>query len=429
MILTRTTGIIMGPVTWLLGTIFNALYNLFYGMGVESIALSIIVFTILMRLILFPFNLKTTRSSKIQQFLQPEFNKINKKYKGKKDNESILAQQRETRELQQKYGIKMSTGCITGLLQFPIFIGLYNVISNVPSYVPRIHKIYEPIASAILKSDNAFNLLDTFIKDEKLTRVIFKSADLDSVIDVLFKCNNDLFVKITQVFGSFPEVGKAYAQSKSAIEGINHFFFGINLSENPGFKLSWAMIIPVASFVAQLLSMMVMPSNETGDPQQDAQMKTMKRTMYIMPIFSFLVTVNAPAGLGLYWAASAFIGFLITVFTNFYYSHVDMEKLVEKQLAKAEIQNAKRKASGKKSLMEKFTEAAMGQNPQEEAKQVNQRLSKYSNMNLKNYDNSSSEDEGNSSDSESSTQSNSPRKKGSLADKANAVKRFNESGV
>ena len=99
MILTQNTGIIMGPVTWLLGKIFNAIYTFFNGMGVESIALSIVVFTIVTRLILFPFNLKQTKSSKIQQYLKPEFNKITKKYKGKKDQESLLAQQKETREL------------------------------------------------------------------------------------------------------------------------------------------------------------------------------------------------------------------------------------------------------------------------------------------------------------------------------------------
>ena len=75
MILTQNSGIIMGPITKLLGFIFNAIYNLFNGMGVESIALSIVVFTIIIRLILFPFSLKTTKSSKIQQYLKPEFNK------------------------------------------------------------------------------------------------------------------------------------------------------------------------------------------------------------------------------------------------------------------------------------------------------------------------------------------------------------------
>ena len=431
MILTQNTGIIMGPVTKLLGLLFNAIYTLFNGMGIESIALSIVVFTVIIRLLLFPFNLKTTRSSKIQQFLRPEFNKITKKYKGKKDQESMLAQQQETRELQEKYGIKMTQGCITSLIQFPVFIGLYNVIQNIPAYVPKVKALYEPIAQAIMKTDNGYKLMSDFIDGNKIPRLTTKLVEfatstdaasgkglesLNSDIDVLYRCNESLLDKVASTFSSNPEVANLIAQNSDQINRVNHFIFGINLSEAPGLKLTPALIIPIASFICQLLSMIVMPMNETGDPQQDAQMKSMRRSMYFMPVMSFIITVSAPAGLGIYWAVSAFVGFLITVFTNLYYDHIDMEKLVEKQKAKAAKEIAKRKASGKKTLGQRMTEAAMGQTSDESSSSTskNKSLNKYGNMNLKNYD--------------SSVENEAP-KKGSLADKANAVKRFNDSGV
>ena len=431
MILTQNTGIIMGPVTKLLGLLFNAIYTLFNGMGIESIALSIVVFTVIIRLLLFPFNLKTTRSSKIQQFLRPEFNKITKKYKGKKDQESMLAQQQETRELQEKYGIKMTQGCITSLIQFPVFIGLYNVIQNIPAYVPKVKALYEPIAQAIMKTDNGYKIMSDFIDGNKIPRLTTKLVEfatstdaasgkglesLNSVIDVLYRCNESLLGKVASAFSSNPEVANLIAQNSDQINRVNHFIFGINLSEAPGLKLTPALLIPIASFICQLLSMIVMPMNETGDPQQDAQMKSMRRSMYFMPVMSFIITVSAPAGLGIYWAVSAFVGFLITVFTNLYYDHIDMEKLVEKQKAKAAKEIAKRKASGKKTLGQRMTEAAMGQTSDESSSSTskNKSLNKYGNMNLKNYD--------------SSVENEAP-KKGSLADKANAVKRFNDSGV
>ncbi len=431
MILTQNTGIIMGPVTKLLGLLFNAIYTLFNGMGIESIALSIVVFTVIIRLLLFPFNLKTTRSSKIQQFLRPEFNKITKKYKGKKDQESMLAQQQETRELQEKYGIKMTQGCITSLIQFPVFIGLYNVIQNIPAYVPKVKALYEPIAQAIMKTDNGYKIMSDFIDGNKIPRLTTKLVEfatstdaasgkglesLNSVIDVLYRCNESLLGKVASAFSSNPDVANLIAQNSDQINRVNHFIFGINLSEAPGLKLTPALLIPIASFICQLLSMIVMPMNETGDPQQDAQMKSMRRSMYFMPVMSFIITVSAPAGLGIYWAVSAFVGFLITVFTNLYYDHIDMEKLVEKQKAKAAKDIAKRKASGKKTLGQRMTEAAMGQTSDESSSSTskNKSLNKYGNMNLKNYD--------------SSVENEAP-KKGSLADKANAVKRFNDSGV
>ncbi|MCR5214483.1 MAG: YidC/Oxa1 family membrane protein insertase [Eubacterium sp.] len=443
MILTQTSGIIMGPVTRLLGLVFNAIYNLFYGMGIESIALSIVVFTILIRFILFPFNIKQTRSSKIQQYLRPEFNKINKKYKGKKDQDSMLAQQKETRELQEKYGIKMTQGCLTSLLQFPVFIGLYNVIQNIPAYVDHIRSLYVPIANAVYNTEGAHDLIETFVSDNKITRLTSKLVEFTSttdsssgdglsafnyIIDVLYRCNDDLLQKVGQVFSSNSDVATAIAANQQHISNVNHFIFGINLAEAPGFHLTPALMIPIISGICQLLSMLVMPMNETGDPQQDAQMKSMRRSMYFMPIMSFIVTVNAPAGLGIYWATSAFISFLITVFSNLYYDHVDMEKIVQKQMVKAEKEIAKRKASGKKTFSEKMAEMASGQTEQEgTSSSTATRVTTYSNMNLKNYNNSDADDD--TEADESYDRSEIVPKKGSLADKANAVKRFNNTGV
>jgi YidC/Oxa1 family membrane protein insertase len=162
-------------------------------------------------------------------------------------------------------------------------------------------------------------------------------------------------------------------------------------------------------------------------------MKSMKRTMYFMPIMSLIVTITAPAGLGIYWATSAFISFLITVFTNKYYDHADMEKIIAVQQEKAAKQIAKRKESGKKSFSERFMEAAMGQQPEPEQNTTvskNRTLNKYGSMNLKNFDSNYADnsDSDNNAESDFNTTTKSP-KKGSLADKANAVKRFNDSGV
>lgn len=430
MVLTQATGIIMGPITWLLGTVFNAIYNLFFGMGVESIALSIVLFTIFVRLILFPFNLKTTKSSKIQQYLRPEFNKINKKYKGKRDQNSMLAQQRETRELQEKYGIKMSQGCLTALIQLPVFIGLYNVIQNVPAYVGKVRTLFEPIADAIFKTTNSSTLISQFAAEEKLrmtTKAVNFASATDAtrgtglqgfnyIIDVLFKCNTDQLSRIGEKFASNPDVARLVSENQDSISHVNRFFFGINLTEAPGFKLSWALIIPIVAFICQFLAMKVTPMTETGDPQQDAQMRTMRKTMYIMPIFSFFITTISPAGLGIYWATSAFVSFLITVVTNYYYDHADMDAIVEKQMAIAAKKIEKRKAKGKVSLTERlYGQAGEGEGGSSQSNvSTNRSLNKYGNMNLKNYE---------------SEATNTRPKKGSLADKAGAVKRFNDTGV
>ena len=438
MILTKSGGF-LGPLSTLFGWIMNGIYNMFNSMGVVSIALSIIVFTVLMRLLMFPLSIKSTRSQKIQAHLRPEFQKITKKYKGKKDNQSVLAQQRETSALQKKYGIKMSSGCITSLLQLPIFLSLYNVIQNIPAYVDKIRVLYEPIANAIIKVNGAHDTLAQFITDNKITRVTLQAFSNDvnvasdagksavnSVIDVLARCGNDLFEKLKVIFKDSPDVVNAINSNQSDIVDSNQFILGINLSDPPGWAWTWALIIPVSAFLFQFLSMKVMPQQSTGDPQQDQQMKSMRRFMMIMPVMSFFVTITVPAGLGLYWAVSALVSVIITLATNRYYDHADMEAITEKARIKAERKEEKRMAKNggkeKKSFLDRMQEAAGGKSStasEEESAGMRQ----YGGAKLKSYTSATSYKE-----SDSGEKKNVKYKTGSLAAKANALRDFNEKG-
>ncbi len=441
MILTKSSGTILGPLSWLLGHILNAIYNVFYSINIHSIGFSIIVFTIIVRLMLFPTNLKTTRSSKIQEYIRPEMNKIQKKYRGKKDQESLINQQREIRELQSKYGIKMSAGCLTALVQLPIFFALYRVIQNIPAYVDKVKGLYTPIAKAIYSAPNGVEKLQAFVSDEKSLKAYVKTAgkiatrsdastsdagkSINRVIDILGKCTGDVFDKLKETFNAVPDVVNRIEENVNNIEKTNTFF-GINLTEAPGYKLSWALIIPILSFVFQFLSMKVMPQQSTGDPQQDASMKSMRTMTYIMPFFSFFICLSVPAGVGLYWAASAAIGFLITVLTNAYYKRADMDAIVKKQMDKAAKKMEKRKAKGKKSWMERMQDAAQGQDRSAEARANQRGISKYGSYNLKSYSPDKNDDS--SSNDKNSGKPQAKYRAGSLSAKANAVRDFNNKG-
>lgn len=426
MILTQSGGFLLGNLAKLLGWIMNGIYNMFNGMGVVSIALSIIVFTVVVRLLMFPLSIRTTRSSKIQAYLQPEFQKINKKYKGKKDNNSLLAKQKETSALQKKYGIKTSTGCLTALIQLPIFLSLYNVIQNVPAYVDKIKDMYQPIADAILKVSGAKDTLVKFITDNSIQRAPDLSgiSELTSnnVIDVLAKCNGDALDKIGSVFSSSPDVASAIAANKENIVASNDFILGINLSEAPGWAWTWALIIPISAFLFQFLSMKVAPVQSSGDPQQDQQMKSMRRFLMIMPIMSFFVTIGVPAGLGLYWAVSAAVSVIITLCTNFYYSRADMEAITEKARLKAEAKLERQKARNggkeKRGFLEKMQDAATGQNESEKRSQDAEGMQKFGGARLKSYTSSTSYK------NDSEEKKNVQYKPGSIASKANALRDY-----
>ena len=159
--------------------------------------------------------------------------------------------------------------------------------------------------------------------------------------------------------------------------------------------------------------MKVTPQQNTGDPSQQQSMKMMKTMMYIFPLMSFFITVSVPAGLGLYWATGAFISFLTSVGINVYFKHCDMDKLIEKSKEKAAIKMEKKKASGKKSFMERMQEAAYGPQDASSNPKVNSNIASQS---LKSY----------SSSTMSKNNGGVKYREGSLAARANAMQRFND---
>ncbi|WP_438445187.1 membrane protein insertase YidC [Gorillibacterium sp. sgz5001074] len=101
--------------------------NLLWG----EYGLSILVVTIIIRLIILPLTLRQYKSSKAMQELQPELNKIKQKFK-----DDAKKQQEETMKLFQKHGVNPLAGCLPIFVQMPILIALYNAIM----YNPFIHE-------------------------------------------------------------------------------------------------------------------------------------------------------------------------------------------------------------------------------------------------------------------------------------------------
>lgn len=411
MLLTQQGGFIVKPISKLLGAILSLLYDGLSSLGIINIGVAIILFTLLIRLCLVPLMIKQNKASKVMSYIQPEINKVTKKYKGKRDQESLMAQQRETREIQEKYGANMTGGCLLSLIQLPIFFGLYRVVQNVPAYVGKIKNLYEPIATRICENPDAMNTLRQFKEqNQTLKSITLTDGNVNTVIDVLAKFPADAWDSFKELFNNQGDIVNAINQNVPEINEI-YTFFGINLTSAPGFALTTAIIIPILSMIFQFLSMHATPQQTTSDdPTQQATMKTMKMMMNVMPIMSFLVCVSVPSGVGLYWATGSFVSFLTTVAINVYFKHCDMEKIVNKSMQKAAKKKAKREKSGKKSFMDRMQEAAYG--PQESNPKVNRSAAT---ANLKSY----------SSETMNKSNGNIKYREGSLASKANIMQRYN----
>lgn len=422
MIFLTAQGGFLGPFCWLLGKILDLIYEGLSAVGINNLALCIIIFTIVVKLILLPFTIRQQRGSKINQFIQPEIQKVQKKYKNRTDQESMLKQQQETQEVYRKYGTSMTNGCLLSFIQLPIIYALYRVIYNIPAYVPAIKDLYTPIAQQILKIKDYAGTISTFVTDNKIStasravNTLTKQLDAGNsitdnhIIDIISQFSMTQWESFGELFSGNTDLIQAISVNVPKINDLNQFILGINISEAPGWKLSWALIIPITAALFQFLSTKTMQSAQPdmGGDQAAAQSAAMMKTMtFTMPIMSLFICISLPAGIGLYWSISALISLLIQLAINVYYDKfADMDKILEKQMEKAK----KKKRKNKKSFMERMMEAAGS------AEAANTSSNSVAGTSLKNYNNTSSNNDSNSS---------AAYRKGSIASKANIMQQYN----
>ena len=111
-----------------LANFITFLYNILN----NNLGLSIILATAIVRLVLIPLYLKSNQSTMVMQEIQPEMEKMKKKYEHKQDKASQVKMQQEMMELYKKYNYNPMMGCVLPFLQMPIFLAFYQAISRHP---------------------------------------------------------------------------------------------------------------------------------------------------------------------------------------------------------------------------------------------------------------------------------------------------------
>ncbi|MBR3644989.1 MAG: YidC/Oxa1 family membrane protein insertase, partial [Lachnospiraceae bacterium] len=308
-ILLTQTGGILGPFASILGLIFELIYKFFSLFGIESLALCIFAFTVVVRLLLFPMQLKQQKFSKINSVISPEIKKIQKKYENKKDQESQIAMNQEISAIYKKYGVSPAGSCLQLLIQMPILFSLYRVIYNIPAYVGQVKNYYITIISKLSASQvNEYFKIEgmsgqDILKDpEKTNKVIdimsnFRSKETTDFVD--FKLG-DMINAI-----NIPDANEAYDK----IVHINKFFI-YNLKETPKdmwATIGWAaIIIPVLAGLFQYLTVFLsskMNPVDTSDMEDNPMVSSLKTMNVVMPIISVFFTWTFASGIGLYWVA------------------------------------------------------------------------------------------------------------------------------
>ena len=353
-LLTAYDGAILGPIAKVLGWIMNGIYTAMGAIGIHNVGLSIILFTIVVYILLFPLTYKQQKFSKLSQKMNPELQAVQKKYKGKQDQASMQAMQEETQLIYQKYGVSPMGSCVQMLIQMPLLLALYRVFMNVPAYVSSVKADYLDLVNGIMATDGYQNTMTSFVEKMNLlatTRADFTGSDKtvlsNYVVDVLYKMNSSGWDNLKDVF---PNLSDLITSTHSVVEGVNKFIV-LNISDTPMYVIKdsfanhqWLMIIaallvPVISYLSQVINIKMMPQASTGDnDQMAAQMKMMNN---IMPLFSLVMCFTVPVGLGIYWIAGAVIRCIQQFFLNKHFDKLDLDEIIKKNQEKAKKKREK----------------------------------------------------------------------------------------
>lgn len=339
----------------LLGYIIDWIYIGLSNVGIANLGLTIIIFSLIMRLILFPMTYSQQKKSKITQYIQPELNKVAKKYRGKKDQDSMMKMQMEQQEIYKKYGSSPTSGCLTMLIQFPILFGIIKIVYNIPNYISSVGDVYMNIAEPMVKAGkDVVGKMSDLAVELRASNYFKDYGSTTDVISLLGRFKEDSWDKAREIFSDFPDVIANINEYLPQIKDLNEFILGINIAEYPSaHKISVYLIIPILAAFFQWLQTKTIKQPDMPEGAAAGMGTYMKVMMNTMPIMSLVIYYSLPCGIGLYWAATAFFTVIQQVGLNWYFNHIDMEKLIEKQVEKA-------KKSNKKSFYDKMMEASAG---------------------------------------------------------------------
>lgn len=251
-----------------LGTPIGFLMDLIYGF-VSNYGLTIIVLTIIFKLVLLPLTIKQQKSTQAMQAVQPLLAEIQKKYANEKERQS-----QEMLKLYKEYNINPAAGCLPTLIQFPILIGLYGAIAKPLKFMfgmtaEQIEKLCELVG--LTSGGNSYYYQILAAKKAAAPEFLSKAQEI---------CDN--------------------------FRALDFNFLGIDLSATPkiGF-LDWLWVLPILAALLTYLSSKMMQT-PSSDAQSEGQ-KTAKYMMYFFPAMILYLGFTVPTGLSLYWVVNSLL--------------------------------------------------------------------------------------------------------------------------
>ena len=426
-LLTQDSGFLK-PIVWILGKIMEGIFTVIDAIGIPNVGLAIILFTIVVNLLMLPLTIKQQKFSKLSAKMNPEIQAVQNKYKNKKDEASVMAQNQEIQAIYSKYGVSPTGSCLYLLIQMPILFSLYRVIYAIPAYVSKVKEAFFPLVNEIIATDGATELIKGFSNSAMYAKQFANDSFLagnteyvqNTIIDCLNKASTADFLSISE---KFPDLASHVTATMDQLSVYNNFL-GLNIGNSPWYlmKEAWAngqILICIGALsnhvyaaLTQWINTKLMPqqdtSNKNGNDQAAAMAQSMKTMNTLMPLMSAWFCFTLPSGLGLYWVAGSVVRSIQQVVINKHIDKMNFDDIIQKNTAK----------SAKKL---------------EKMKENQEKLNAYANMNTKNIQKKANvnvgltEEEKKAAMDKSTEYYNSKAAKpGSMMAKANMVKDYNE---
>ena len=338
-------GGFLGPFAEILGLIMDAIFRFTSLFGVMNIGVCIILFTLIVKVLMFPLTVKQQKFSKLNTVMQPELQAIQKKYKGKSDQESMMKMNVETKAVYEKYGVSMTGGCLQLVIQLPILLALYQVIYHIPAYVNSVGSVFYDITDKLLGTvggnlQTLAGQLNEFATAHSVSMSMISNFATEptnsKVVDFLYKLNPAQWQLLQD---QYPVIETS---SIELIERMNSFL-GINLATTPwqGFMPNIGWILPVLAGLSQWYSTRLMSSTQSlSDDNPSASM--MKQMNIMMPLMSVFFCFTLPSGIGIYWIAQSVFMIIQQWIINRHLSNIDIDEMVKKNMEKANAKRAKK---------------------------------------------------------------------------------------
>ena len=332
---------IIEPIASLLGKVLDVLFVGINAIGLGNIAIAIILFTLLVKLLMLPLTAKQSKMMKLNSIIGPEVRAIQNKYKDKKgDQNAMLKMQEETKAVYAKYGTSQMGGCVQMLIQFPILLALYRVFQRIPMYVTSLKALFINIlgdgGNGIMSAADYSDFMGNTFNTGTLAKI-----DWSNVNDAVVAMNSFTTEQWNLLKEHFTSYASVIADNQTKITEMNTFL-GINVSQVPTLALNIAILIPILSGVTQYISVRVSQGKSNQDDSDNPAAASMKMMNIFMPIMSAFIAFSVPAGLGLYWIATAVIQTIIQICINRYYDKLGVDEIVRRNVEQRNKKRAKK---------------------------------------------------------------------------------------